>query len=128
MSNTKLSDIITAIPALLENSLNWSIFKLQFHLTLSPHGLYHFFVPDPHHMRPINPITRTITKLRGTLTETEQKLKEKFDEDLVKWEKNNDIAHCILSQVLLDSMLQKIYSDTQSGLCTGYVGHVMQGV
>ena len=111
MSNAKLSDIITAIPALSENGSNWSIFKLRFCLTLSPHGLYHFFVPDPDHTKPVNPISCMIAEPRGTLTETEQKLKEKYDEDLAKWEKNNDTAHYILSRVLPDSMLWKIYSD-----------------
>jgi hypothetical protein len=126
MSNAKISDIITAIPALAENGSNWSIFKLRFRLALSPHGLYHFFVPDPDHTKPVNPISRTIAEPRGTLTETEQKLKEKYDDDLAKWDKNNDTARYILSRVLPDTMLRKIYSDDRSVkemwdmLCTEY--------
>jgi hypothetical protein len=111
MSNAKLSDIITAIPALAENGSNWSIFKLRFRLALSPHGLYHHFVPDTSHTKPVNPISRTVP---GTLTDIEQKLKDKYMDELAKWEKDNDTARYILSRVLPDSMLRKIYSDTRS--------------
>jgi len=72
MSNPKLSDIITAIPVLSETGANWSIFKMRFRLALLPHGLYHFYVPDKRHQKPVNPIKRTIGPT-DTLTQDETK-------------------------------------------------------
>jgi len=92
MSNPRLSDIITAIPALNDNGSNWSIFKIRFHLALTPYGLYHHYVPDPKHAKPVNPSGRALADPKGTITEIESK---------------------ILSRVIPDSMLRKIYSDTR---------------
>ena len=88
MSNVKLSDIITAIPALTENGSNWSIFKMRFRLALTPYGLYHHFVPNSKNLRPWNPIPYGTT----TPTEEQTKLKEQYDLDFAKWEKNDDTA------------------------------------
>jgi len=95
MSSAKLSDIITAIPALTENGSNWSIFKMRFRLALSPYGLYHHYVPDTKNPKPTNPIP--FGTAENTLTDDQKKLREKYDEDMAKWEKNDDTTRYILS-------------------------------
>ena len=113
MSNPRLSDIITAIPALNENGSNWSIFKIRFHLALFPYDLFHHYVPDLKHPKPVNPVSRLSSDPKGILTEAETKLKDKFDNELAKWERDEEIAQYILSRVIPDSMLWKIYSETK---------------
>jgi hypothetical protein len=95
MQNAKVSDIVTAIPALTDNGSNWSIFKLRFRLALSPHGLYHSYTPpsansgeENRAKKPVNPTGSTITDPKGTPTEAEVKLKTKYEEDLPVWERN----------------------------------------
>jgi hypothetical protein len=46
MSNnqqTKISEIISAIPVLTDSRSNWSIFKMQFTLVLEPYNLLNFY-------------------------------------------------------------------------------------
>ena len=93
MSNPRLSDIATATPALNKNSSNWSIFKIRFRLTLSPgYGLYHHYVPDLKYAKPTNSSGQALTDPKRTMTEAEVGLKEKFEDELGKWEKNEDIS------------------------------------
>jgi len=93
-STTKLSDIFTAIPALVENGSNWSIFKMRFRLALTPYGLYHHFVPDNKNVKPVDPIPAGTPE--SSLTSDQKKT-----------------ARYVLSRVIPDSMLRKIYSDTR---------------
>ena len=109
-STTKLSDIVSAIPALTENGSNWSIFKMRFRLALTPYGLYHHFVPDTRNPKPKDPTP----KAAATLTTDQTKAKEKYEEDLAKWDKDDTTARYILSRVIPNSMLRKVYSDSRT--------------
>jgi hypothetical protein len=111
MSTAKISDIITAIPSLAENGSNWSIFKMRFRLALTPYGLYHHVVPDNNIPKPVDPLSSIAAGT--TLTADQKKAKEQYDEDLAKWDRNGDTARYILSRVIPDSMLRKVYSDTR---------------
>jgi gag-polypeptide of LTR copia-type len=111
-TSTRLSDIISAVPALTEDGSNWSIFKMRFRLALIPHGLYHFYVPDKENPKPVDPISRILADPKSAqLTEVEIKLRDKYNEEMVKWKRSEDIARYILSRVIPDSLLRKIYDD-----------------
>ena len=112
MSTAKISDIILAIPSLAKNRSNWSIFKMRFRLTLTPYGLYHHVIPDNKNVKPVDPLSSVAAGT--TLTADQKKVKEQYEGDLAKWERNSDMARYILSRVIPDSMLQKVYSDTRS--------------
>ena len=75
-----------------------------------PYGLYHHVVPDTKIPKPTDPLSSIAAGT--TLTPDQKKVKEQYDEDLVKWERNGDMARHILSWVIPDSMLRKVYSDT----------------
>ena len=111
MSTAKISDIITTIPSLTKNGLNWSIFKMCFCLALMPYSLYHHIILDNKNVKPVDPLSSVAAGT--TLTADQTKAKEQYDDDLAKWEKNSDTVWYILSRVILDSMLWKVYSDTR---------------
>lgn len=114
MQSVKSSDIITAIPPLAENGSNWSIFKMRFRLALSSNGLYSHYVFDGKKSKPIDPTTHTPADPKGSITESETKLNEMYENEADQWDKDELVARYILSRVIPDSMLRKIYSETRS--------------
>src|SRR5882672_3242144 len=108
MCDAGLSDIISAIPTLAEDASNWQIFEIRFRLALSVYGLYPHFIAEKNHTKLVDPISRR------TSTEVEPKLMERDEDEREKWDKDEDISRYVLSRVIPDSMLLKIYSDTRS--------------
>jgi hypothetical protein len=112
MSNnqqTKISEIVSTIPVLTDSGSNWSIFKIWFTLALEPYNLLNFYNGNASASKPQEP-----AKMQGTsttpLTGEEQKAINEYNRKLAKWTKDESTARFILSQVIPNSMLQKIYS------------------
>jgi DNA-binding beta-propeller fold protein YncE len=107
MSNnqqTKISEIVSAIPVLTDSGSNWSIFKMRFTLTLEPYNLLDFYNENVSANKVQEP-----AKMQGTsttpLTAEEQKAINEYNGKLAKWTKDKSMAQFILSRVIPNSML-----------------------